>query len=380
MWYDYFINKKTVSIIMEKLYIKGLVTKIADGKYRVLASTSAIDRQGDSIDQAGWDISNFKLNPVMPWAHDYSLLPIAKVTKIEITKRGLEAEFEFAPAEGNPMAQQVKTLYEGGFLSAVSVGFIPKERKGQVITKSELLEISFVPVPANQEALRLAMKSLDITDPCVKGAIENELNAEEAYEKKWQNWCKIQDIFSAFWSVYFEEETPVENFNALLTESIALLQTVADGGEVPAETAVSESETTTDGGDHEMRGIIKTAISPETTKKYLETVSIKEGRTLSKKTLDCVEQAIESMKGATSVLEELKNASSESQDGQGVNSQAEEKGAEEETFEVPVIEESVRKLTADELPLFRQGLVAKDKQNEHVLSIVNALMREKGLK
>ena len=47
-----------------------------------------------------------------------------------------------------------------GILKAVSIGFIPKERDENnpaIITKSEMLELSVVPVPANPNALALAI-------------------------------------------------------------------------------------------------------------------------------------------------------------------------------------------------------------------------------
>jgi phage head maturation protease len=43
-------------------------------------------------------------------------------------------------------------------LKTVSVGFIPKERDPEnqrIITRAELLEVSFVPVPCNPNALSL---------------------------------------------------------------------------------------------------------------------------------------------------------------------------------------------------------------------------------
>lgn len=363
---------------MQKQFIKGLVTKSEGGKYKVLASTSAVDRQGDSIDQTGWDLTNFKLNPVMPWAHDYSALPIAKATSIETTEKGLEAEFEFAPAEGNPMAQQVKVLYDNGYLNAVSVGFIPKTRAGNIIKTAELLEISFVPVPANQEALRLSFKTIDdnndldeslksiLKQTLEKGEIANELNAEEQFELKYEKWDEFCDIISAFWTVYFDEATPVDNFSTLLDEVIVLLQ------------ALSASNGVEPGEEEVMAGLVGKAITPETTKAFI-TFMAKSGRTLSKKTLDSMEKAIASMKEATSVLEELKTASSEDQDGNGEASQVEEK-ADEDTIDVPVMEEKILSLSADDLKIFRQKLVATDKNTELVLSIVNAKMREKGIK
>ena len=62
-------------------------------------------------------------------------------------------------AEINPFAQQVRKLYEFGLSKGegvgctTSVGFIPKEfdeNARNTIIKAELLEFSFVPIPANQ--------------------------------------------------------------------------------------------------------------------------------------------------------------------------------------------------------------------------------------
>ena len=60
-------------------------------------------------------------------------------------------------------------LYRGGFLNAVSVGFLPLEEPkplydadghmvGNEFTKQELLEISSVPVPANPSCLSKAIQ------------------------------------------------------------------------------------------------------------------------------------------------------------------------------------------------------------------------------
>ena len=61
----------------------------------------------------------------------------------------------------------MRRLWAAGFLNAVSIGFMPKsytpregDQGGYVFEDWELLEYSIVPVPANQDALRLAMKSV----------------------------------------------------------------------------------------------------------------------------------------------------------------------------------------------------------------------------
>jgi len=145
---------------MDKTFIKAYITKAKDNKYTFLASTSAIDRQGDSIDQKGWELENFKNNPVVLWAHKYDELPIGKVVDISFSAKGMEVEIVFASEEANPKAQQIKQSVDEGNLSALSVGFIGKQREGNIITVAELLEISVVPVPANQEAILLS-KEID---------------------------------------------------------------------------------------------------------------------------------------------------------------------------------------------------------------------------
>src|SRR3972149_1311239 len=151
---------------MKSMIIKGYVkANKDDGTFSVIASTSTIDRQGESIDQAGWELDAYRKNPVILWAHRYDMLPVGVAEELIVDERGLVINGRFAKEDANPFAQQVRRLYEDGILSTVSVGFIPKERNGNVITRSELLELSFVPVPANPEALSLlaAVKGADDT-------------------------------------------------------------------------------------------------------------------------------------------------------------------------------------------------------------------------
>ena len=132
------------------------------GTFKVIISTQAMDRQGESVDQNLWDLTNYLNNPVVLWAHDYNSLPIGVATSIEKqTVAGetvLVAEGKFAPADANPFAQQVRSLYDAGIVRATSVGFIPNSMRmdGKSEQGHELLEFSFVPVPANPQALSLS--------------------------------------------------------------------------------------------------------------------------------------------------------------------------------------------------------------------------------
>lgn len=140
------------------------------GSFEVIISTSDIDRQGEIVNQGGADLKNYLANPVVLWGHDYYSLPIGICDSIELSDGKLIARGKFAPADANPFAQQVRRLYDLKIVRATSIGFIPREFEGKEITKWEMLEFSFVPVPANPHALSLSQaKELDLNMVAMKG-------------------------------------------------------------------------------------------------------------------------------------------------------------------------------------------------------------------
>lgn len=137
-----------------------------------LGSTEARDRMDEVILTSGWDLKNYKKNPVFMWAHDYGSPPIGKALNVRKTEEGLRFRVKFASQEAYPFADTIFRLYEGGYLNAVSVGFQPlaheegdgEKQPRRTYTKAELLELSAVPVPANQDALRLAVSKGIVTE------------------------------------------------------------------------------------------------------------------------------------------------------------------------------------------------------------------------
>lgn len=127
-----------------------------DRRVRFCISTNDVDRDNDTIDQSGWDLSNYMRSPVVLWAHSHHDLPIAKCVMLGVENGKLMATAEFAT---HAFAETVYQLVKGGFLSATSVGFRTLEyvrneqRNGIDFKRMELLEFSVVPVPANQHAL-----------------------------------------------------------------------------------------------------------------------------------------------------------------------------------------------------------------------------------
>lgn len=199
----------------EKIYLRGH----SEGK-RVVATDFTEDRDGERIDVKGLDIKNFKKNPVLMFGHNHQILPVGKATKIKVEGDKLTFEPEFSAATQH--ARDVSALWEEGVLNAVSVGFIPQERDGNVFTKSELLEISVVNVPANPNALAQAKSkglNVDLLDKEVPASRNLDSFPEtKAWDgaaaikrlKKWAdgNFDKYKQAF------LWRDEKDAENFSS----------------------------------------------------------------------------------------------------------------------------------------------------------------------
>jgi HK97 family phage prohead protease len=156
---------KTAEINEEKKSVTSVIT------------TDSVDRDGEVVLPGGISLDNFRNNPVVLWAHDYKSAPIGKCVEVKQDSTGLRATTEFANTE---RGREAFELYKGGFLKGFSIGFIPdrsatgaptqKELQGRsdwkgaksIIRKSEMVEYSAVPIPANPQALARAWHDHDL--------------------------------------------------------------------------------------------------------------------------------------------------------------------------------------------------------------------------
>ena len=140
--------------------------------HRVTIFRNQKARSGPELVLKGLSLVNYIRNPTVQWAHDTvgrtgsGGLPIAKSLKLDKTDDRIVADFTFL--QGDPFAQRVENAWDQGFIRAASVSWLPKETEqvdGETDeygfgmwrdTKSELLEWSLVPVPADPGALREA--------------------------------------------------------------------------------------------------------------------------------------------------------------------------------------------------------------------------------
>jgi HK97 family phage major capsid protein/HK97 family phage prohead protease len=147
-----------------------------DGMNFVLSDETP-DRMGEVLTSTGWDLSNFKKNPIALFAHR-SDFPVGRWRDLKVEDGRLRGKLEMAPAGTSARIDEVRKLVEAGILKAVSVGFKALRKEGMDeksdpyfgpfrYLSQELVECSLVAVPANPNALAVA-KSLNISPVTMK--------------------------------------------------------------------------------------------------------------------------------------------------------------------------------------------------------------------
>lgn len=182
-----------------------LEVKAVDGeqKVKVILTKQVEDRDGEIVSVQGCDLTNYKKNPIVLWGHRMigadvqDIIGRAVNIKKEVGEDGvpmITAEVEFAD---HPQAQYLKQMILKKIITTVSIGFLIKKYDPQTrtIVESELLEFSFVPVPANTEAV--------VTDKTIKEA--NDKLAKDLFVKL-ANYEKIHPKIKAYRKLFLGDE------------------------------------------------------------------------------------------------------------------------------------------------------------------------------
>ena len=169
-----------------------------DTKARTMVATittSALSHNGHVILPQGIDMVHYRKNPVVAWGHMYFLPPIGTNVWIKRVGESLVAKTRFATRpenhEGEWLPDTVLSLYAQDVLKGVSIGAKPTKQKysrdftkedlkefpqlkdaDSLISEAELLEYSCCTLPANPEALKQALTSMDIS-PSLSNVITN---------------------------------------------------------------------------------------------------------------------------------------------------------------------------------------------------------------
>lgn len=126
------------------------------------ASTTDIDRQGDVVPTSVWEkgLENYLKNPIILAQHDYDD-PIGRMVEHKVDSKGLWIKARISAAA------EVFSLVKDKVLTAFSIGFRILDAEYNsvadvfVIKDLELVEISVVSVPANQNTLFSLAKAFD---------------------------------------------------------------------------------------------------------------------------------------------------------------------------------------------------------------------------
>ncbi|KKN31511.1 hypothetical protein LCGC14_0823400 [marine sediment metagenome] len=140
----------------------------SDGSVRFRLTEKKLDRYGEAMLPKGAQLKNYKLNPVVLWAHNWgeTQVPIGnvKMPSVEITDDFFDADVKFDDDNDSvdEFAKMISNKVKKDIIRAGSIGFrsieISKEPivEGQTSVthkKWELLEFSIVPIPALPSAL-----------------------------------------------------------------------------------------------------------------------------------------------------------------------------------------------------------------------------------
>ena len=156
---------------MDKALLSCVIKRNKDDTYTFIGSDETLDRDGEVIKVDGWQLGNYKKNPVVLWGHNHYIPAIGKSERTYKEDGKLKFKVRFAQEGVHDLADTVKALIDDEILKSVSVGYIAlkreypsdeddtKAKQPRVITtKAELYELSVVNVPANQNALISSMK------------------------------------------------------------------------------------------------------------------------------------------------------------------------------------------------------------------------------
>jgi HK97 family phage prohead protease len=192
--------------------IRGVSTE--NRTVEIIASDFSLDSYGTRIDPNGWDIEQFKRNPVICLQHDsYDDLPVAHAIPETVRVEGgkLMMTVQFPPQGTSDDSDKAFNLIAAGVLRGVSVGFDPSESEQiqeddgsgmkmnvVIFRKQRLMEVSFVTIPSNDNGLVVRARELN-QEPKKLRALVKEM---EIQLKAHQEEVEAQEKLSAYKASY----------------------------------------------------------------------------------------------------------------------------------------------------------------------------------
>ena len=182
----------------KSLSLNGLVRAIGEGDSRqveFVISTETVDRHGTVFLAEGWDLEDYRQNPIVAYQHETSGAwmgdsnpdNIIGTSEVRVEDGKLIAIATFEPADLNPKADKIFRKIQAGTLRAASVGVKPTEGHWGVkeagenpdvlyFSRQTLLEWSIVNIPSNPDAVKRNMSTMleDFPKPEPKKQTSNQ--------------------------------------------------------------------------------------------------------------------------------------------------------------------------------------------------------------
>ena len=155
--------------LVRRTFVAREIREVAADTFEYVLSDATPDRLGDVIEQSGWQLGNFRKNPVALFGHDTSFI-VGNWKNVRVVEGELRGELSLLPPTSDRL-REIDAAVKAGVLKAVSVGFKPIKVEpldeedpfaGARFIKQELIEASLVAVGANPNALQIA-KSLNLS-------------------------------------------------------------------------------------------------------------------------------------------------------------------------------------------------------------------------
>ena len=154
--------------------------------------SEGIKRDGSKIQVAGIDTRGLESNPVFLWAHQYDRPPIGRIVSVSKGRKeglGKIVKIRVAPlqtdvdSEHRVFADMILDMFVKGDMRTVSFGWSAVEAEpmldeagffqGWDFKRSDALEFSGVPVPADPDAIMLAVRSRGLSESVIDQLVAN---------------------------------------------------------------------------------------------------------------------------------------------------------------------------------------------------------------
>jgi HK97 family phage prohead protease len=359
----------------EKITLQAKVKKEGN-TIPVIASNETPDRHGEVLSHQAWDLAEFKRAPRMLVDHAYETSKIVgawRNPRVEEKQLVMEPDFH----DITQLARETKQMVEEGYLDTVSVGLLlhyeekaNDKGEAEMNVRYELLEVSWVAVGANPDArIKKGMaEEVSVSDvkkiidylhfeekeiEPEKGAVSDEVAAQEAFDQKIKNIGPVMDVVWAMVDIYLADKTPVEKFNELVNETADILKQLTNGEKSKDTGFMKGREKMTDELAIELMFEIYGVDIPEENAMLIDK--------------NVVDEALSSLAQTSAVLQKLVSAPIEG--GQsGVESKEKSKTDDTDDTEKSVL------IDRDVMEYIQTQLRVNDKHNEASLKLVKKIL------